>query len=391
MKLLGTAREGSQHRRSLRGWRGAAIGAGLLALSAAAPAQAPAPLGLPAVAIPIDNPLTPAKIALGRKLFMDRRLSPNNTMSCAMCHVPEQGFAVNEMATAIGFEGKSVRRNAPTLLNVAYAAPLLRDGAEASLESQVWRPLLAPNEMANASADAVVAKLGALADYRGLFEAAFAGRGPSKQTIGAALASYERTLNSANSRFDRWFFGHEAQALSSEAQRGFEVFNLAGCPVCHRYSEDSALFTDNRFHDIGSGARRGGRHTVQLAPGVSVEIEDAALASVSEPAARDEGRFEVTGRSADKNAFRTPSLRNVALTAPYMHDGSLPTLESVIEFYRRVRLANLTEDARVSLLALSEQDQRALIAFLRSLSGDNVQELTSQARAAFKDYPAERE
>ncbi len=352
-----------------------------------AAAQVTVPLGLPALTTPADNALTPAKIVLGRKLFMDRRLSPNGTMSCAMCHVPEQAFAVNDMATPIGFEGRSVRRNAPSLLNVAFEPALLRDGGESSLENQVWRPLLARNEMANASVEQVAGRLKSLADYRGLFEAAFDGRGPSRETIGQALASYERTLLAANSRFDRWFLQREPQALSSEAQRGFSVFNALGCPSCHRYGEASGLFTDHRFHDVGQSATPAEKHKVQLAPDVYVEVDAAALASVSEPISRDAGRFEVTGRVADKNAFRTPSLRNVALTAPYMHDGSLATLEAVVESHRPNAATDASKVLPPELRALSEEDKRALVEFLRSLTGDNVQQLADQARAAFKDYP----
>ena len=151
------------------------------------------PLGLPPVPIPDDNPISAAKVQLGRKLFYDRRLSHNSTISCAMCHVPEQGFTVNEMATAVGVEGRSVRRNTPTVYNIAYATQLFHDGRESTLEQQIWSPLLAVNEMGNPSVGYVIERLGRLPDYQGLFQAAFDGRGPGMETIGMAIAAYERT------------------------------------------------------------------------------------------------------------------------------------------------------------------------------------------------------
>ncbi|MGZ8947795.1 MAG: cytochrome c peroxidase, partial [Methylococcaceae bacterium] len=156
------------------------------------------PLGLPAVPVPANNPITKEKINLGRKLFYDRRLSLNNTFSCAMCHVPEQGFTSNEMATAVGIEGRTVRRNSPTLYNIAYARSLFHDGRETTLEQQIWAPLLAHNEMANPSIGYVIEKINNSPDYNGLFKKTF-GKEPGMETIGMAIASYERTLNSANS------------------------------------------------------------------------------------------------------------------------------------------------------------------------------------------------
>ena len=157
------------------------------------------PLGLPPVAVPEENPPTAQKIALGRRLFFDRRLSVNNTMSCAMCHVPEQGFTSNELATPIGVGGRSLKRNAPTILNVAYAGHLFHDGREISLETQAVAPLIARDEMANPSIGWLVARIARLADYRERFEQAFGG-GPSMERIGQAIASWERTLLSGDSR-----------------------------------------------------------------------------------------------------------------------------------------------------------------------------------------------
>jgi len=343
------------------------------------------PLGLPPLPLPPDSPLTQARIELGRTLFMDRRLSHNNTLSCGMCHVPEQGFTSNELGTAIGLEGQSIRRNSPTVYNVAYVEQLFHDGREFSLENQAWGPLLAGNEMANPSIGYVIEKIKVLPEYAGRFEQAFAGRGPGVLTVGQALAAYQRTLVSGNSRFDKWHYGKQQEALTAEEQAGFRLFSgKAGCSACHVVAEKHALLTDNRFHNTGIGyARSMGlpkTHRVQLAPGKFVEVEDKALDSFEQPQP-DVGRYEVTLDPADSWAYRTPGLRNVALTAPYMHDGSLATLEQVVEFYDRGGIDNPQKDPLLKPLGLSPQDRKALVAFLRSLTGDNVQKLVAEARA----------
>jgi cytochrome c peroxidase len=345
-------------------------------------------LGLPPLPADGGTAATNAQVALGRKLFMDRRLSSNQTMSCAMCHVPEQGFAAVELGTSVGLEGRTLRRNAPTLFNVAYVGTLFHDGRSPTLESQAWVPLLNPIEMGNASAEQLIARIAAMPDYAGRFEAAFGGAGVDRANLAAALAGYQRTLVSGNSRFDRWRYGKDPAALTGAEQAGFAVFAGKGhCVACHAVGEQHALFTDARFHNTGLGWARGHadpqrRHKVQLAPGVVVEVADQSLASVSEPLQGDLGRFEVSHREADRWAYRTPSLRNVALTAPYMHDGSLATLEEVVEYYQRGGVDNPGRDALIAPLQLSEADKRNLVAFLRSLTGDNTAQLARNARAA---------
>jgi cytochrome c peroxidase len=346
------------------------------------------PLGLPRVPLPAGDSPTPARIALGRKLFFDRRLSGNGTMSCGMCHIPEQGFTNNELARPVGVEGRSLRRNAPALFNVAYVERLFHDGRERRLETQVWGPLLHPAEMANPSADAVVARIAGLADYGDLFQDAY-GAAPSVERIGRAIASYERTLLSGNSPFDRWHFGKELDALTPEAIEGFGLFTgQAGCAACHRIEPTHALFTDGDFHDTGIGyltaiVRSADRSpvTVELAPGVSVPLPRASIESVSDPPTRDDGRHEVTRDPADRWRFRTPSLRSVALSGPYMHDGSLPTLTDVVQYYNRGGHPHPGLDPRIRPLGLYDREIAALVAFLESLTGDDVQTLIDEARA----------
>ncbi len=345
------------------------------------------PLGLPPVPLPADTPPTEEKIALGRKLFYDRRLSLNNTFSCAMCHIPEQGFGSNEMATAVGIEGRSVRRNAPTIYNIAYAPLLFHDGRENTLEQQVWGPLLARNEMGNPSIGFVLDKIRSLADYSGLFESAF-GKGPGIESIGQAIASYERTLNSADSPFDRWYYANQADALGASAKHGFDLFvGKAGCSSCHRIDKSHALFSDYRLHNTGIGFREAmmkspDKQRVQLAPGVFVEVDSDTIAAVSEAKANDLGRYEISQNPAHRWQYRTPSLRNISLTAPYMHNGSLSSLEEVVRFYNQGGISNENLDPLIKPLNLTESEIGDLVKFLESLTGSNVDKLVADAFAA---------
>ncbi|MDD5461050.1 MAG: cytochrome c peroxidase [Methylococcales bacterium] len=345
------------------------------------------PLGLPAVPVPKNNPLTKEKVSLGRKLFYDRRLSLNNTFSCAMCHVPEQGFTSNEMATAVGIEGRTVRRNSPSLYNTAYSQKLFHDSRETSLEQQVWGPLLAHNEMANPSIGYVIDKINNSADYKDLFKKAF-NKEPGMETIGMAIASYERTLNSANSPFDRWYYGKDRKALDDKAQRGFQLFNgKANCSGCHEITSDYALFTDNSNHNTGIGYAEAMGKTdktqkVQVAPGVFVEVAAGLISTVAEAKPNDLGRYEITQNPQDRWKYKTPSLRNVSLSAPYMHNGAWQTLQQVVEFYNRGGIANENLDPLIKPLKLTQQEIDDLVAFLNTLTGDNVQELVADAFAA---------
>jgi cytochrome c peroxidase len=340
------------------------------------------PLGLPPVPVPANNLITPARVQLGRKLFYDRRLSHNNTISCAMCHVPEQGFTVNEMATAVGIEGRSVRRNAPTIYNSAYALSLFHDGRETTLEQQVWGPLLAANEMGNPSVGYVVERLGELPDYKGLFEDAFSGRGPGMETIGMAIASYERTLVSANSAFDRWYFGQQENALTVAAKSGLGLFNgKAGCSRCHRIDSNYALFTDHDMHNTGTGYRA----TFAIPPittGPAAPEEPVSVTVAIPGEHNDLGRYEITQNPDDRWKYKTPSLRNVALTQPYMHDGSISSLREVVEFYNSGGIANNNLDPLIQPLSLTSTEIDDLVAFLVSLTGDNIDILVADAVAA---------
>ncbi|MGD9835673.1 MAG: cytochrome-c peroxidase, partial [Piscinibacter sp.] len=306
-------------------------------------------------------------------LFFDRRLSANGTLSCAMCHVPEQGFTVNEARTSVGMNGVSLRRNAPTLLNVAFVGALFHDGRAASLEQQALQPLVHPDEMANQNLAAVMARIEAMPEYRAPLRRAFGDAHPTPARVARALAAYERTLLAGGSPFDRWRYGGEREALSALAQRGFEQFRALGCIACHPVGERHALFSDGAFHNVGVRARSEALAAqpvdVVLIPGLATQVTPETLRTIGVADAPDLGRAEVTGRTADRRAFRTPSLRNVALTAPYMHDGSLATLDEVLDHYARGGWpADAQQDARIRPLPMDAETRRALIAFLESLT-----------------------
>ncbi len=331
------------------------------------------PLGLPPLPVPTTNPQTPEKIKLGQSLFFDRRLSPNDTMSCAMCHLPTQGFTVNETRLAVGLNGKTTKRNSPTLFNVAYQRLLFLDGREFTLEDQVISPLINPVEMGNPSIGYVVNKIRKLPGYEEQFHNVF-GEGVSVETLGKAIASYERTILSGNSPFDRWYFGKDQTAVSDDMKRGFKIFSGKGqCSTCHTVSKDFALFTNQGFHNTGVAQ-------VQLIPektvavdlggGLTVQMPRAQVDEILTPPSQDLGRYEVTHDPTDLWRYKTPSLRNVALTAPYMHHGALLTLEEVIDYYDRGGTGADGQDPRVSPLHLSAQEKQGLLAFLRSLTGD---------------------
>ena len=320
----------------------------------------PATLGLPGPAAAPDA----AQVSLGRRLFMDPRLSSDGTIACASCHVPEQGFAAGSEPVAIGRGGRPRARNAPSLLNAGLAAPLLRDGGAATLEAQVWGPLLHRDEQGNPSPEALVARLRDIPAYARDFAEAFPGEGLTLRTLPAALAAYERSLAAGGSAFDRFSYGGEREALSRDARAGYTVFVWSSCDTCHRIDGAHAAFTDNRFHNVGiEWARINGR----LGPRKTIA---------------DEGRAAVSGDPADRFAFRTPSLRNVALTAPYMHDGSLATLREVVDWYDDGGGADPGRHLALRRLGLTEAQKRQLIAFLESLSSPGVAELAREARAA---------
>jgi cytochrome c peroxidase len=290
---------------------------------------------LPPVTIPPDNPQTEAKVALGAQLFFDPRLSADDTISCATCHDPDTAWA-NHNAVDVGIGGRRGNRNSGTILDAAYMDFQFWDGRATSLEEQALGPIHNPVEMGE-TLENVVRKLNAIDGYRVQFRAVF-GSDVTVDGLARAIAAFERTVLSGPSPLDRYLEGDKA-AIPPAAIRGLRVFNgKARCRTCHT----GPMFSDQTFHNIGVGMDR------------------------PEP---DVGREAVTNDPKDRGKFKTPSLRNVALTWPYMHDGSERTLADVVEFYDRGGVPNPTLDIFISPLELSDGEKQDLVAFMESLTG----------------------
>ena len=344
-------------------------------------------LGLPSFSAYQQEVPDASAISLGRKLFFDRRLSRNKTMSCAMCHIPEQGFTSNELKRPIGVEGRNLKRNAPTLLNVIFNRRLFWDSRESNLAQQVWSPLLAKNEMNNPSVGHVLEQLHSDEDYLDMFMNTF-GEKANMMNVGQALAQYQQSLIGASSRFDQWYFGRDKNALNELEQQGFAVFMGKGaCQSCHSVGDNYALFTDHQLHNTGVGYEDSMSKTpksiaIQLAPGMSAEVDEELINSVGEKKENDLGLYEVTLKPPDRWKYRTPSLRNVALTAPYMHNGEFSSLDEVIEFYNVGGTPNALRSPLIKPLNFTTDEQVALREFLKSLTSSNVAELVLDGFAA---------
>lgn len=296
--------------------------------------------------IPPDNPPTAAGVALGRKLFYDPKLSLDGTIACSNCHEPSRDFT-DGSSVSLGVGGSKGVRNAPTILNSAYLPFQFWDGRAISLEEQAAGPIVNPVEMKNQSHKAAVTRLQLEPAYAPLFAKVF---GSSDITIGRvekALASFERTALTGDSRFDRYQYGGDKSALTPAEIRGFAVFvdpNRGNCAVCHTINDRYALFTDGQFHNTGEGVTEAGDFS-------------------------DVGRYHETKVATDTGAFLTPTLRNIVHTAPYMHDGHLKTLEDVVDFYAGQGNSNPYLDPEMKRIHLSGQDRKDLVQFLGSLTG----------------------
>ena len=290
------------------------------------------------VPAPVDNAVTPVRIELGKNLFFDPRLSGSQWISCASCHNPALGWS-DGLPTALGDGMKKLPRATPTILNTAYNKLQMWDGRATSLEDQATGPIKAQAEM-NMDMYILLTRLSAIPGYKNLFERAYPGEGITEQTVAKALASFERTIVSTESPFDRWRKGN-ASAVDASAKRGFALFEgKAKCAKCHQ----GFNFTDDGFHNIGLKTPAG------LSP--------------------DEGRFAQRKVAILKGAFKTPTLRDIAHTAPYMHNGVYATLAQVIEHYNRGGEIKENIDPNISALDLSEMEKSDLLNFLNSLTGN---------------------
>jgi cytochrome c peroxidase len=332
-------------------------------------------LGLPVLKTPDDNPLSSAKIALGKKLFFDPRLSLTDNLSCAMCHIPAQGFTNNHMATSVGITGKTGRRNAPTILNSGFLQRLFHDGREYTLEQQAWGPLLDHNEMGNPSIGFVIHKIKSLNDYQELFEQAF-NKPVTMETLGMAIASYERTLIAANSPFDRWYYQQQENAISPAAKKGFRLFTgKAGCSSCHLVNKQYALFTDDKLHNTGIGYQQFSTkaplsNQKTIFSWISMQAPVDKITRLPRPGANDQGLYEITLNPDDLWRYKTPTLRNIAKTAPYMHNGQMHCLEEIVRFYNQGGASNAGLSLLIKPLHLNNDEINQLVAFLNSLTGE---------------------
>lgn len=284
------------------------------------------------IPFPKGNPYTPEKASLGKKLYFDPRLSVTSAQSCASCHSPGFGWG-DGLAVGVGHNMGKLGRRSPTIVNAAWGAIFMWDGRFASLEEQALGPIQAAGEM-NMPIETLMERLGAIAGYKSLFAAAFAGEGMSPKTLAEAIATYERTVVSERAPFDAWIDGNE-QAISEEAKRGFAIFNTKGrCSSCH----EGWNFTNDGFHDIGL-------------PGT------------------DLGRGEMLPTiSKMQHAFKTPGLREITSRGPYMHDGSIATLEQLIEHYDQGGIDRPSRSDLIRPLGLTSQEKVELAAFLKTLT-----------------------
>jgi cytochrome c peroxidase len=288
------------------------------------------------VPAPANNRVNPRRVELGEMLFFDPRLSGSNWISCATCHNPALGWSDGQ-PTAIGNGMVVLKRSTPSIVNSAFNKLQMWDGRFGSLEEQALGPMEAPGEM-NGSMEQILAKLKSLPGYVLAFEKAYPGEGITRATLAKAVASFERTVISKNSPFDKWIHGDQT-AISASAQRGFDLFaGKAKCDVCH----SGPNLTDEGFHNIGLKGNT------------------------------DVGRFAKTPVKISKGAFKTPTLRDIALTAPYMHNGAYRTLEEVVNHYNRGGDSRENLDPNIKPLALTDQEKKDLVEFMKTLSGQQV-------------------
>jgi cytochrome c peroxidase len=337
-------------------------------------------LGLPPVPVPDANPQSTGKVELGRLLFNDKRFSADGTISCASCHKADLAFT-DGLPVAKGINQQIGNRNAPTVVNSVFYETFFHDGRAASLEEQALGPFTNPIEHGLKDHQFIVDIVSSDTNYRKRFKDVF-GLSANNIEIGSvtmAIASFERTLIAGNSPFDQFFFGRNKSAISASAARGSRVFRRKGnCANCHEISWNNALFTDNRFYNIGVGFGK-------LKPEVDAILialqqgKSLDLLQITKDQKSELGRFNVTRVIDDIGRFKTPTLRNIALTGPYMHDGSIKTLAEVVEYYDKGGEKNRFLDPAIFPLKLTEQEKKDLVAFMKSLTSP---EYTSEDRPA---------
>jgi cytochrome c peroxidase len=343
--------------------------------------------------IPADNQLSAERVALGRKLYFDTRLSKDGTVACATCHDASRGFT-DRRGRAEGIRDQIGQRNSPVTLNAAFFSSQFWDGRASSLEEQAKLPIVNPIEMGQADGAAAVKAIAGDAAYQAAFKAAY-GRPVNYDDMGRAIASFERTLIFLDAPFDRFARG-DSKAISADAAAGWALFNGKGrCVSCHQISSSSPIGTDNRFHNIGVSARHQDFEKLAKAA-LSALAKDSSKESLDQLALQTNlselGRFTVTRNRSEIGAFKTSQLRNIGVTGPYMHDGSMSTLWDVIDHYNKGGEANPYLDGGIEPLALSEREVSQLVEFLFTLTDtrlddQNRAEHTRQQQLAAAQRP----
>ncbi|MFP2905317.1 cytochrome-c peroxidase [Pyxidicoccus sp. 3LFB2] len=342
------------------------------------------------LAVPEGAAPTPEKVLLGEKLFNDKRLSVDNTVSCATCHDEKFGFGDGKPVSE-GVKGQKVTRNSPTVLNAMFNASQFWDGRAGTLEDQAKLPILNPREMGMPNAEAVVAKVKAIPEYVTDFRKVF-NRDVNYDDLAAAIGAFERTLYSGNAKFDRFIMG-DSKAFTDSERRGWALFNGKGrCNSCHAGNVVNPLFSDQKFHNIGIAAHK--QDFVKMArealkvvrTGDEKQIDELAL----ETDFSELGRFLVTKQENDIGAFKTPTLRNIGITGPYMHDGSLTTLWDVMDHYNKGGVPNPYLDGGMQRLGLTEPEIDDLVAFLFTLTDTRFEKLNTKFLTAQRGRKGQR-
>jgi cytochrome c peroxidase len=360
------------------------------AASRAADVASAAPLGLPATPIPPANPQSPEKVALGKRLFEDKRFSATRQVSCSTCHEAKKAFTDSPLHVSEGIRKLTGTRNAPTVVNAAYFTRVFWDGRSSDLEDQALHPFVNPVEMGLKDHEPILKVVRDDPAYAKAFAQVFGkqGRAITIKEVTQAIAAFERTIVAGDSPFDRYWFKGDQRALSEQQKRGFALFvNEGRCVSCHVIEQTSALFTDNRFHNIGVGITEIQNDVPPLAreylraQANAAEVDKRVL---SDKRSSELGRFAVTRTLDDLGAFKTPTLRNVAATAPYMHDGSLKTLRDVVVHYNNGGITNKQDHVNDFLsggirpLNLTDQQVDDLVAFMEALTSPEYVELAAK-------------
>jgi cytochrome c peroxidase len=370
------------------------LGAGLLTaagvLSDAGQEQS-TPLGLPPVPIPEDNPQTPEKIALGEKLYNETRFSTTGEVGCFTCHDQKKAFTDTPLRVSEGIEKKTGTRNSPTVINSAYFTTQFWDGRSPDLEDQALQPFVNPVEHGLVNYEPILAIVRTDPEYTEAFKEVFGKSGEeiTMREVVLAIASFERTVISGDSPFDRYYFGGDEDALTEQQKRGFDLYRNEGrCVSCHIIEQTQAIFTDNRFHNIGVGINGIQGDVPELAPAfleADLSKSEVDVEVLTDPRTSELGRFAISHSLDDIGSFKTPTLRNVAVTPPYMHDGSIKTLKDVLIHYNNGGVTDVGDPVNDFLsggirpLDLDEDQIDDLVAFMEALTSPEFEPSAGEA------------